>query len=253
MTYCMRDTQAFETCSVTNRHFTDVAVYPMISKDELPSHLFGRESPSDEARAAASSQATADFTNRPWHESAFAGGAPSSQSPEHWFANEVYIHEPVLRSYLHGTFPAVRDVDDVVQESYLRIWKASTASPIRSAKAFLFQVARHLALDLLRRKTASPIQGVTDVAAAYVLDEKPNAAEVAFSRDELGLLAQAIHALPARCREIVVLRKIKGLAQKEIAKQLGISEQTVQVQVLRGVNRVEAFLRKHGVQSSSAR
>lgn len=171
-----------------------------------------------------------------------------AQRAEHWFASEVQPHEPILRSYLHGTFPAARDVDDLVQESFLRIWIAHTANPIRSAKAFLFQVARHLAIDLLRRNTISPIQGVSDLAALSVLDEGPNAAEFAFNRDEMILVAQAIHSLPSRCREIVVLRKIKCLPQKEIARSLGISEQTVQVQVLRGVKRIRAFLRRRGVQ-----
>jgi RNA polymerase sigma-70 factor (ECF subfamily) len=175
-------------------------------------------------------------------------GSPSSQSAEEWFANEVRPHEPILRSYLHGTFPALRDVDDLVQESFLRIWLAHTVNPIRLPKAFLFQVARHLALDLLRRDSASPICGVTDLAALTVLDEKPDAAENAFTREEMVLLAQAIHTLPLRCREIVVLRKIHCLPQKEIARRLGISEQTVQVQVLRGVQRIGDYLRRHGVQ-----
>jgi hypothetical protein len=38
-----------------------------------------------------------------------------------WFAAEVHPHEPALRGYLWGSCPAVRDVDDVVQESFLRI------------------------------------------------------------------------------------------------------------------------------------
>lgn len=170
------------------------------------------------------------------------------RSPEDWFASEVQPHEPILRSYLHGIFPAVRDVDDLVQESFLRIWKTHATRPIRSARAFLFQVARHLAVDLLRRNTISPIGCVTDLGASNVIDEKPDAAEVAVCQEELVLLARAIHALPSRCREIVVLRKIKCLPQKEIARMLGISEQTVQVQVLRGVKRIENFLRRRGVE-----
>lgn len=141
----------------------------------------------------------------------------------------------------------VRDVEDVVQESYVRLWKARAANPIESAKAFLFQVARRLALDILRRDRASPIKGITDLAARYVLDGKPSAAEIACSREEVELLAQALHALPPRCREIVVLRKFKCVPQKEIARQLGISEQTVQGQVFRGVKRMTEFLRHRGV------
>lgn len=63
-----------------------------------------------------------------------------------WFANEVHAHASQLKAYLRGAFPSVRDVDDVVQESYLRIWKARAIHPIESAKTFLFTIARRVAL-----------------------------------------------------------------------------------------------------------
>jgi RNA polymerase sigma factor (sigma-70 family) len=164
-----------------------------------------------------------------------------------WFVEEVHAHDSSLRSYLRGAFPAVRDVDDVVQESYLRVWRARPAEPIRSARAFLFRVARHLALDWLRHEKASPVDGVTDLAALSVVDHRLGVAETAGQREETALLLAAIDALPPRCREIVILRKLRGLPQKEIATQLGLSEQTVQVQVARGVRKCEDYLRRRGV------
>src|SRR5580693_2470646 len=62
----------------------------------------------------------------------------SSVEQIRWFTEEVHPHEPSLRAYLNGSFPTVRDLDDVVQESYLRIWQARAAYPIGSARAFLF-------------------------------------------------------------------------------------------------------------------
>jgi RNA polymerase sigma factor (sigma-70 family) len=53
--------------------------------------------------------------------------------------------------------------------------------------------------------------------------------------------------LPARCREIVILRRIKNLPQKEIAARLGIAEATVEVQLVRGIKRCGDYLRRHGV------
>jgi RNA polymerase sigma factor (sigma-70 family) len=164
-----------------------------------------------------------------------------------WFLEEVHAHDSSLRAYLRGSFPLVRDVDDVVQESYARVWKARPSEPIRSAKAFLFRVARHLAIDWLRRDRVSPIDGVTDFADLCVLDDRPSVAESACVREETGLLLAAIDALPSRCREIVILRKLRGLSQKEIAALLGLSEQTVQVQIARGVKKCDKFLRSYGV------
>ena len=44
---------------------------------------------------------------------------PSDQ--ERWFAEEIQPHEPALRAYLRSRFPEVRDVDDLVQESFTRV------------------------------------------------------------------------------------------------------------------------------------
>lgn len=167
-----------------------------------------------------------------------------TEPPEKWFADEVHPHDASLRSYLHGRFPGVRDVDDVVQESYLRIWKARALHPIQSAKAFLFSIARNLALDTLRHERRSPINVVTDLSLLFVMDDRPDAAAAAARQQEVDLLVEAIDALPARCREIFILRKLRGVAQKEIAARLGLSEQTVQVQAARGLRRVAESLRR---------
>jgi len=88
--------------------------------------------------------------------------------------------------------------------------------------------------------------------ASSVFENSPSAAEVVCTREELAVLADAIALLPARCREIVILRKIKRVPQKEIARRLGISEFTVQNQVSRGVKRCEEYLADHGIRSSTA-
>lgn len=181
-----------------------------------------------------------------------ASESSPSTDQTRWFAEEVQPHQSQLRSYLRGAFPTVRDVDDVVQESLLRIWKARARQTIRSAKDFLFQTGRNVATDTIRRERASPIDFVADLAASSVLENSPSAAEVVCTREELAVLADAIALLPARCREIVILRKIKRVPQKEIARMLGVSEFTVQNQVSRGVKRCEEYLAAHGIRSSAA-
>jgi RNA polymerase sigma-70 factor (ECF subfamily) len=141
----------------------------------------------------------------------------ASADRSQWFAEQVQTHESSLRFYLHGSFPCVRDVDDVVQESYLRVWKARAAQPIQSARAFLFKVARHVAVDLLRRRGNSPLDAIGDLNALCVLDDRPSAVEALSAQEKLDLLADAVMALPARCREIVLLRKIRCIPQKEVA------------------------------------
>lgn len=169
-----------------------------------------------------------------------------------WFAEEVRSHEAQLKSYLRGAFPSVRDVEDVVQESYLRVWRRQLLRPVDSARSFLYMVARNLAIDSLRRKAVSPVDQVSDLAGLNVLDDRPDAADAACTTDELNLLLEAIDSLPPRCRQVVVLSKLCGLSPREIALKLGIAEGTVHVHGGKGVRRCEAFLRARGIVRSDA-
>ena len=98
------------------------------------------------------------------------------------------------------------DIDDVVQTSYLRIWRKRAAEPIRSAKAFLFTIARHLALDAVRREHRSPIEHVGELAGLNVLDEQASVSDYVSRTERIQLLVEAIDALPPRCREVMILR-----------------------------------------------
>ena len=173
--------------------------------------------------------------------------SPPDADHTRWFTEEVHPHESSLRAYLRGSFPTVRDVDDVVQESFLRLLGARAAQPVRSARAFLFQIARHLAIDTVRREKISPLISVGDFAALPALEEKPDAAAAVATQEKLRLLADAIEALPSRCRQVVILRKLQCFPQREVATRLGLAEKTVEAQLARGIVRCEDYLRRRGV------
>ncbi|MDP3069766.1 MAG: RNA polymerase sigma factor [Opitutaceae bacterium] len=164
-----------------------------------------------------------------------------------WFAAEVHPHDAQLKAYLRGAFPTVRDVDDVVQESYLRMWRVRAEGPIRSARAFLFTVARRLAIDGARRSIASPIDVVEDLAGLPVADETADVAGETENRERVALLAEAIGRLPNRCREVFLLHKIHSLSRRETAERLGLAEKTVEVQTARAMDRCGEYLRRRGV------
>lgn len=176
---------------------------------------------------------------------------PANAASARWFVEEVLPHDAQLKAYLRASFPAVCDVDDVVQESYLRVWKSCAVQSIRTAKPFLFKVARHVALNLVARARSSPIFAVGDLAELPVIENRPGVVEAAATNEKLRLLVEALATLPPRCRDITVLRKLKGIPQKTVAAQFGLSERTIEEQVSRGVRRCEAFLRKHGLTSST--
>ena len=154
-----------------------------------------------------------------------------------------------MKAYLRTSFPTVRDVDDIVQESYLRIWRRQSVEPVRTAKAFLFTIARRLAIDWLRREKSSVVDAVEDLEAVAVMEEGRSTAEVVADAEITALLVAAIDALPARCREVVILRKFKLHSAREAALQLGLKEATVEMQLSRGNARIRAYLAARGITS----
>jgi RNA polymerase sigma factor (sigma-70 family) len=164
-----------------------------------------------------------------------------------WFAEEVQPHEPALRAYLQARFPSLPDHDDIVQETYTRLLRTKDAGGVRYTKAFLFTAARNVAFDLFRRRGASPTEAVTDLAELAVLAEQPGAAEQVDQRYELEVLADAVRALPDRCRQVIMLRYLDSLSYKEIALQLSISPETVKVHMAKGMRRCAAFFAERGL------
>ena len=56
--------------------------------------------------------------------------------------------------------------------------------------------------------------------------------------------ASAIQSLPTRCRQILTLRKIYGMSQKDVAAQLGIAEHTVEAQGTIGLRKLAGFFER---------
>lgn len=164
-----------------------------------------------------------------------------------WFTEEIRPHERELRAYLRGRFPSLTDVDDLVQETYARLLRAREGGQARLTRAYLFVVARNVALDLVRREKVVAIERLGEIERLSVVEERPDAAETLSHEQELALLDAAMRELPPRCREILTLRRIDGLSHRAIAERLGIAEGTVNAQLAIGLMRCRRYLCEHGV------
>jgi RNA polymerase sigma factor (sigma-70 family) len=174
--------------------------------------------------------------------------SPLSQSVEagddaRWFSEEIQPHEPALRAYLRGRFPTLHDVDDQVQETYARLLQARESGRRQTGRAYLFVIARNAALDLFRRRRAFPVIGLADVESLAVAEDYPTAAETLDRAGDLEVLEAAVNALPDRCREIFILRRLHGCSHRDIAEKFGISEHTVNAHLAQAMIRCRAFLR----------
>ncbi|MES2692251.1 MAG: sigma-70 family RNA polymerase sigma factor [Verrucomicrobiota bacterium] len=169
---------------------------------------------------------------------------PSDQG--RWFAEEVQPHEAALRAWLRARFPTLMDYDDVVQECYVRLLRAHETGPIACAKAFLFVTARNLSLNRLRHQRYEYPGDLAEIDPMGVYDEKAGVPEALTRSEDFQILTEAIQSLPERCRQIMTLRKIYGLSQKEVAARLGIAEHTVEAQGSIGLRKCIEFFRTRG-------
>jgi RNA polymerase sigma factor (sigma-70 family) len=167
----------------------------------------------------------------------------SDSDQSRWFLENLQVHAPALRSYLQGRFPMIDDIENLVQESLRRVLKARDSGEIKSPKGLLFAIARNLAFDANRRHQVIDFKPITEYSdsSVYLIDDI-DIAEAICKSEEFDLLTEAIQLLPRRCRQVLTLRAVYGLPQKEIAQRLGISLNTVEKQMAKGVGRCRVYL-----------
>ena len=132
----------------------------------------------------------------------------------------------------------------------MRLLRARHTGVIAEPRAYLFRTARNLACDLFRRRQPESIEALEETQRLSVVEDKADAAETASHAQEIELLIEAIQALPMRCREVLTLRKLHGLAYVEIARRLGITESTVNAQLAIGLVRCRHYLAARGVKKN---
>lgn len=151
----------------------------------------------------------------------------------------------MLRAWLRSQFPVQAEVDDIVQEAFVRVLQARANGEVRSPKAFLFVTARNLALMQLRHRAVAKEDALTETELWGILDESVDVPAAVTRAEELETLTKAIQSLPARCRQILTLRKIYGLSQKAVAAELGIAEHTVEVQGTIALRKLGEYFARH--------
>jgi RNA polymerase sigma-70 factor (ECF subfamily) len=161
---------------------------------------------------------------------------------------ETYLkNEIALKRYLRRFIRSRDAADDLAQEAFLRAFAAESGRAIEMPKAFLFKVAKNLALNELARQSTIAIEPLGDFEGLEVLQDSNQAAvdDVVDGRDRIRLLARAIAALPPQCAKVFILRKMQGISQKEIAVRLNISVRTVENHVAVGLSRCRTYMRAH--------
>ncbi|PKG98050.1 RNA polymerase sigma factor [Paraglaciecola sp. MB-3u-78] len=136
-----------------------------------------------------------------------------------------------------------KEIEDIVQETYVRICQMDKRETIEQPKSFLMKTARNLAYDHLKKAETRLADGVeTDCdfdVEARVHDE---VFESIASNEEFAHFCEAVRQLPVQCRRVFVLKKVYGYSQKEIAKEMTLSESTVEKHIAVGFKRCASYM-----------
>jgi RNA polymerase sigma-70 factor (ECF subfamily) len=155
-----------------------------------------------------------------------------------------------LLGYLTRMNRDPQQAEDLFQETFLRVHtRAATFQPARRFKPWLYAIATHLSLDLLRRRErrprllsldAEPAEGLP--LAEQVADPGPDPSEAAARNDLRGRIRAAVETLPPRQRATLVLAYFEGLSYPETARTLGCTTGTVKKQMSRALHRLARLL-----------
>ena len=162
-------------------------------------------------------------------------------------------HGHFLKKFLSRFLSREQDIEDVAQEAYLKAYSAEQdKGEIAHPKAFIFSIAKNIALNELNRKSRQMTDYIEECQASAVLEASANTENTVEARESLGVYCEAIASLPEKCRHVYLLRKVHGMAHKEIADRLGISLSTVEKHLRMGVLSCRDYLDRANNDRSAA-
>lgn len=162
-----------------------------------------------------------------------------------WLADSILPHEAWIRRVLSRQARAAGlEVDDLVQEMYTILARMPSVEAISDPRSYALQIARSLVLQHVRRAKIVRIGSLSEQEDLDCAADHPTPEQQAVGRDELQRVAEAIDAMPEAVKRAFWLRRVEGLPQREVAKALGLSINTVEKQISRGIKiLVEQFAR----------
>lgn len=134
-----------------------------------------------------------------------------------------------LRIYLTRQVGCPHIACDLAQEALLKVSsQQGEGVVIGNTRAYLYRTARNLAIDHFRKEERRNTVPTDLNQLADIPDESPQPDELISTRERLDLLLRAVNELPFLTRRIFALNRLDGLSYTEVARQLEISESTVQ-------------------------
>ena len=164
-----------------------------------------------------------------------------------WVSANVLPFEAELRERLWRVCRSGAEVDDVVQEVYCRILKLEGVDQIREPRGYVMRMAKNIIIDQFRHDAVVEIEAVANLDELEVEDPEPGPERVALARAELKWVLGLISNLPDRCKQVFRARRIYGLSQSATAATLGLTENVVEKETMRGMAILSDAIARVGV------
>jgi RNA polymerase sigma factor (sigma-70 family) len=155
-----------------------------------------------------------------------------------------------LRRRLSFILKNPSDVEDVIQDAYVRVLEYSKASPkIDNPAAFMHRIARNLAIDQIRwrQRTArvcAPCDDSDNIRwqVQNVRSQERQIEEVMEQEEMLQTVLSAVEQLPVKCREAYLLSRVEEQTYREISVKVGLSVSMIEKYVLRARRHIAAYV-----------
>lgn len=128
--------------------------------------------------------------------------------------------------------------DDIVQDTYEKLWRCVTEIEYGAVKSWLFSTAYNRMIDVIRKDSRL-------VGVEYYDDRSLYAEESSSDLNEV--LHRALDTLPTAQRSVILLRDYEGYSYKEIADITALSEAQVKTYIFRGRVALRNYLVKASV------
>ena len=161
-------------------------------------------------------------------------------------------NQDALKRYIARFGPCAEEADDIAQETFLKGFAAEQITEIREPRAFLFRIAKNLALGELRTRRRARTDKIEDFGGdGIVVDERQALAEEQLdAMRKMAAFAMAVALLPPQCRRVFLMARVEGLRHKQIASRLNITVSNVEKLVAKGLLKCNRYLRAQGYEPS---
>jgi RNA polymerase sigma-70 factor (ECF subfamily) len=169
--------------------------------------------------------------------------APPEEKARHFATSAIRSHHADLHRFLRRRVWHAQDLDDVVQEVYLRLLRVKNSDLVRNPLAYLYGVAAHVVREFNLGKHRTHL--VFDSDAIDALMEDPQFSGPMEPGGQLERqVSEALSQLPANQLAVLLLERRDGLSQADIAQKLGLSRHTVKKYSVEALAQVRASLER---------